>query len=309
MIGRCSTHTASASSAPSSPAAPSRPRPTTSASPRRRSASTSRPWQKETGLTLFQRVGRGIAPTEAALVLDAQTDEVMSQWGRLDAGRRRPARRPLWPAVDRLLRLGRRRVDAVARQAADRRVPRPRARARAHRGGAAGAGARHRPRHRPAGPRAGGRLPADRAHRGPVRRDRAARPPPGGRRVDRPGRPARRDLGQQRLPALPTATGWSWRRAVPPASAPASACRRRTTTRRSGSWRPGSGCRCCPGWRRAACRPPSCGSASRHPRPVRHLAAVVRDVGAPNPASERAVELLTELIAHPSGRTRRAVAV
>ena len=40
--------------------------------------------QRETGLTLFQRVGRGIAPTEAALVLDAQTDEVMSQWSRLD---------------------------------------------------------------------------------------------------------------------------------------------------------------------------------------------------------------------------------
>ena len=40
--------------------------------------------QKETGLTLFQRAGRGIVPTEAALVLDAQTDEVMSQWGRLD---------------------------------------------------------------------------------------------------------------------------------------------------------------------------------------------------------------------------------
>ena len=40
--------------------------------------------QKETGLTLFHRVGRGIAPTEAALVLDAQTDEVMSQWGRVD---------------------------------------------------------------------------------------------------------------------------------------------------------------------------------------------------------------------------------
>ncbi len=41
--------------------------------------------QKETGLTLFQRVGRGIAPTEAALVLDAQSDEVMSLWNRLDS--------------------------------------------------------------------------------------------------------------------------------------------------------------------------------------------------------------------------------
>jgi DNA-binding transcriptional LysR family regulator len=40
--------------------------------------------QRETGLTLFHRVGRGIAPTEAALVLDAQTDEVMSQWGKVD---------------------------------------------------------------------------------------------------------------------------------------------------------------------------------------------------------------------------------
>ena len=40
--------------------------------------------QKETGLTLFQRAGRGIVPTEAAVVLDAQTDEIMSQWGRLE---------------------------------------------------------------------------------------------------------------------------------------------------------------------------------------------------------------------------------
>ncbi len=40
--------------------------------------------QRETGLDLFQRVGRGIAPTEAALVLDAQSDEPMSQWGRLE---------------------------------------------------------------------------------------------------------------------------------------------------------------------------------------------------------------------------------
>lgn len=40
--------------------------------------------QRETGLTLFHRVGRGIAPTEAALVLDRQTDDVMSQWAHLD---------------------------------------------------------------------------------------------------------------------------------------------------------------------------------------------------------------------------------
>jgi len=40
--------------------------------------------QRETGLTLFQRAGRGIVPTEAAVELDAQSDEPMSQWGRLD---------------------------------------------------------------------------------------------------------------------------------------------------------------------------------------------------------------------------------
>ena len=40
------------------------------------------------------------------------------------------------------------------------------------------------------------------------------------------------------------------------------------------------------------------------PTPVRHLAAVVRDLGAPNPPAERAVALLKELIAHPSGGAR-----
>ena len=36
------------------------------------------------------------------------------------------------------------------------------------------------------------------------------------------------------------------------------------------------------------------------PAPVRHLAALVRDLGAPNPPADRAVALLTDLIAHPS---------
>lgn len=40
--------------------------------------------QRETGLTLFERSGRGIVPTEAALVLDARSDEAMSQWNLLD---------------------------------------------------------------------------------------------------------------------------------------------------------------------------------------------------------------------------------
>ena len=40
--------------------------------------------QRETGLTLFHRAGRGIVPTEAALALVERTDEVMSRWGELD---------------------------------------------------------------------------------------------------------------------------------------------------------------------------------------------------------------------------------
>lgn len=40
--------------------------------------------QRETGLTLFHRVGRGIVPTEAALVLDRRTDDVMSEWVHLE---------------------------------------------------------------------------------------------------------------------------------------------------------------------------------------------------------------------------------
>ena len=47
--------------------------------------------------------------------------------------------------------------------------------------------------------------------------------------------------------------------------------------------------------------------ALEQPAPVRHLAALVRDVGAPNPAAERAVALLTDLIAHPSACPRALV--
>lgn len=40
---------------------------------------------RETGLTLFRRSGRGIAPTEAALRLNRESDEAMAQWSRLDS--------------------------------------------------------------------------------------------------------------------------------------------------------------------------------------------------------------------------------
>lgn len=41
--------------------------------------------QRDTGLTLFRREGRGIVPTPAALTLQDETDDLMSMLGRVDA--------------------------------------------------------------------------------------------------------------------------------------------------------------------------------------------------------------------------------
>ncbi|MEO7068894.1 MAG: LysR family transcriptional regulator [Nostocoides sp.] len=41
--------------------------------------------QRETGLVLFEKAGRGIVATEAARILDAQSDDLMSQITRLDS--------------------------------------------------------------------------------------------------------------------------------------------------------------------------------------------------------------------------------
>lgn len=41
--------------------------------------------QRDTGLVLFERVGRGIVPTAAARTLDEATDDLMSQLSRVDA--------------------------------------------------------------------------------------------------------------------------------------------------------------------------------------------------------------------------------
>ena len=147
--------------------------------------------QRETGLTLFQRVGRGIAPTEAALVLDAQSDEVMSQWNRLDAvvadlrdgrsgrlsiGYFSSAGANWMPSlVKRLTAEFPDLVLELVLNEVEQRVPRldidlvidP-----------------------PDGALPE-RLHPHRAHRGPVRGDRAARSPARRRGDDRPGRPAR----------------------------------------------------------------------------------------------------------------------
>lgn len=41
--------------------------------------------QRETGLVLFERVGRGIAPTPTAEALLGHSDDAMNQWNRLDS--------------------------------------------------------------------------------------------------------------------------------------------------------------------------------------------------------------------------------
>ena len=232
--------------------------------------------QQETGLTLFHRVGRGIAPTEAALVLDAQTDEVMSQWARSTSSSPTCARVGRAP-VDRLLRVRRCRLDAVARQAPHQGVPRPRARARAQRGRAA------------PGDQADIDLVIDppdaafraglavRPHRGPLRRRRSARPRLA-EDVVAAVRPARQTWGATITQGVRRPLG---RRGCAQRGPPGSRSRRRTITRRSGR-RPRHGVTVLPVLAAPPSQQPSSASASP-PKPVRHLAALVRDLGAPNP--------------------------
>ena len=85
MIYGCSTSSDSGSSGPWWPAAPCKRRPTTSATRRPRSASHLSALQRETGLTLFEKAGRGIAPTPAAEVLALESEEVMGSLSRLGA--------------------------------------------------------------------------------------------------------------------------------------------------------------------------------------------------------------------------------
>ena len=100
--------------------------------------------QRETGLRLIERKGRGIEPTAAGRTLADEAGRVLESLsgvegvvGDLRAGSGRTA-------VDQLLRLGRRRLDPPGRGRADAGVPRPAPRPAADR-----AARRRAPRPRP----------------------------------------------------------------------------------------------------------------------------------------------------------------
>ncbi|WP_377639684.1 LysR family transcriptional regulator [Oryzobacter terrae] len=262
--------------------------------------------QKETGLTLFQRAGRGIVPTEAALVLHAQSDEVMSQWGRLD------------------------QVVADLRDGRSGRLSI---------GYFASAGAAWMPS---LVKRLTSEYPdlvlelvlTEVEHRGPrpdidlVIEPPDSPVPTGYQRTDLIDDqfvavvPRGHPLAGERTIALSELKGETWvsndyaksygHRLVVTACA-AAGFRPRFTVQAQDHYTAigfvgaGVGVSVMPG---LAARSLPVTVARVHlepPAPVRHLAALVRDVGSPNPAAERAVALLTDLIHHPSALPRRAL--
>lgn len=261
---------------------------------------------RETGLTLFQRAGRGIVPTDAALVLDAQTDEVMSQWGRLDrvvsdlrdgrSGRLSigyfASAGAVWmPAlVKRLTREFPDLVLELVLNEVDQRGPRPDI-------------------------------------------DLVIDPPDsslptGYRRIDLIEDPfvaivpRGHPLAEESEIALTYLRGETWVSNDYPTSVGhrivVAACnamgfRPRFTVQAQDHYTAmsfvaaGVGISVLPGLAAATLPASVVRLTISPPAPVRHIAAVLRDLGSPNPAAERAVELLTHLISHPSMLPRRAL--
>lgn len=262
--------------------------------------------QKETGLTLFQRAGRGIVPTEAALVLDAQSDEVMSQWGRLDQ-------------VVSDLRDGRSGRLSI--------------------GYFASAGAAWMPSLAKRLTREFPDLVLDLVltefeHRGPrpdidLVIDPPDSPVPSGyRRTDLTDDqfvavvPRGHPLAEEGVVPLSALRGETWVSNDYPkafghrllvAACAAAGFRPRFTVQAQDHYTAigfvgaGIGVSVMPGLA-ARNLPATCVRLDlAPPAPVRHLAALVRDSGSVNPAAERAVGLLTDLIRHPSAMPRRAL--
>ncbi|HET9022886.1 MAG TPA: LysR family transcriptional regulator [Ornithinibacter sp.] len=260
--------------------------------------------QRETGLTLFHRVGRGIAPTEVALVLDAQTDEAMSQWGRVDrlvadlregrSGRLSigyfASAGAVWmpSLVKRLTREFPDLVLEMVLNEVERRGPRPDI-----------------------------DLVIDPPH-SPV--------PSGYRRVDLTEDqfvaivPRGHPLAERESIALADLRGETWVSNDYPkafghrlvvAACNAAGFRPRFTVQAQdhhtaiGFVGAGIGVSVLPALAARSLPATVARVGIQPPAPVRHLAALIRDLGAPNPPAERAVELLTDLIAHPSAAPRR----
>ena len=259
--------------------------------------------QRETGLTLFQRVGRGIAPTEAALVLDAQSDEVMSQWNRLDqvvsdlrdgrSGRLSigyfASAGAVWmPSLvkrltaelpDLVLELVLNEVEQRAPLLdIDLVIDPP--------GSAVPSGYR----------------------RIELTEDQFVAIVPRGHPLAGAGSVSLSDLRGETWVSNDYPRSHGHRLVVAACSAagfrPRFSVQAQDHYTAIGFVAAGIGVSVLPG---LAARSLPAGVARldlEAPAPVRHLAAVVRDLGAPNPAADRAVELLTELISHPSGGAR-----
>ena len=262
--------------------------------------------QRETGLTLFHRVGRGIAPTDAALVLDAQTDEVMSQWfkvdqlvadlregrsGRLSIGYFASAGAAWMPSL--VKRLTQEFPDLVLELVLNEVEQRP-----------------------------GTRPDIDLVIDPPD-----APVPSGYRRIDLTEDqfvavvPRGHALAEAGVVALTDLRGETWVSNDHPrsfghrllvATCAAAGFRPRFTVQAQdhytaiGFVAAGIGVTVLPGLAARTLPATVVRLDIAPPAPVRHLAALVRDLGAPSPAADRAVALLTDLIHQPSPPPRRA---
>ncbi len=260
--------------------------------------------QRETGLTLFQRVGRGIAPTEAALVLDAQTDEVMSQWGRLDQvvadlrdgrsgrlsiGYFASAGAAWMPSLvkrltaefpDLVLELVLNEVEQRMQPLDIDLVINP-----------------------PDTALPGGYTRTE------LTEDQFVAIVPRGHALAEAGTIALADLRGETWVSNDYPRAYGHRLVV--AACNAAGFRPRFTVQAQDHYTAigfvgaGIGVSVLPGLAARSLPATVVRLALEAPTPVRHLAAVVRDLGAPNPPAERAVALLKELIAHPSSSPRR----
>jgi DNA-binding transcriptional LysR family regulator len=261
--------------------------------------------QRETGLTLFERAGRGIVPTEAALELDAQSDEAMSQWGRLEqvvsdlrdgrSGRLTigyfASAGSVWmPALVR--RLTREFPDLVLELVLNEVE---------QRGFTPDIDLVIDPPDAP--------VPAGH-HRSELLEDPFVAVVPRDHPLADAGEVALTDLRGERWVSNDHPHSIGHRLLV--AACSSAGLRPRFSVQAQDHHTAiafvaaGVGISVMPGLAAAHLPPSVVRLDISAPRPVRHLAALVRTTGAPDPAAERALELLTDIIAHPSVRRRAA---